>query len=353
MSRWSWLLLLVPSLALAQSPRAFFDEGTALYARGQFVKAAEKFEASYAARPVPVTMFNIARSWDQAGQTLKAIAAWQAWLVMSPSAPERPEATQSLARLGDKLARLGVQALTVTSLPLSARVVIDGVPSGVAPLTVELPPTRHLVRLELEGREAQERAVELSLARPVVEAFELAPVGQAAQPAPDPMQPVPLPRPAVPRPTDPDFAFALAEDAVQVHIETDNREVRLYRANGNPNGECRAPCDVTVTRAADLFAIGGMGIVASKPFVLADHRKDGRVWLKVKPGNAGLFFGGGTLLTTIAVAGLSIAFAFSISPQSGDRSLPVGLGLGLGIASGIGAVALFASNGTRVDFNPD
>jgi hypothetical protein len=352
-----WLLLVVPSFAFAQTPRAYFDEGTALYAKGQFAKAAEKFEASYAARPVPVTMFNIGRSWEQAGQALKAIAAWQAWLVMSPAAPERPEVVLSLQRLGDKLAKLGVQALTITSLPLGARVVMDGVAGGVTPLTVELTPTRHLVRLELEGREPQERAVELSLARPAVETFELAPAGKPpllqAQPAPDVTAPVPLPRPAVPRPTDPDFAFSLGDDAVHVHIETDNREVRLYRASGNPNGECRAPCDVTVTRAADLFAIGGMGIVSSNPFVLADHRKNGRVRLKVKPGNAGLFFGGGTILSTIAIAGLSVALAFAITPGSSDRSLPIGLGLGLGVAGGIGGILLFATNGTKVEFNPD
>ena len=355
MSRLGWLLLVVPSLAFAQNPRTFFDEGTALYARGQFAKAAERFETSFAARPVPVTMFNIARSWEEAGETLKAIGAWQAWLAMSPSAPERPEAARSIQRLGEKLAKLGVQALTITSLPLNARVVIDGVPRGVAPLTVELTPTRHLLRVELEGREAQERTVVVSLAEPAVETFELAPVGQPVLPAPpvDAMAPVPLPRPAVPRPTDPDFAFSVGEDAVQVHIDTEDREVRLYRANGNPNGECRAPCDVPVTRAADIFAIGGAGIVSSNPFVLADHRKGGRVWLKVRTGNAGLFYGLGTVLSTLAIAGLSLGLAFAISPSSSDRSLPVGLGLGLGVGAGLGAIVTFATNGTKVEFNPD
>ena len=357
MCRLRLLLLLVPSLAFAQNPRAFFDEGTALYSRGQFAKAAEKFETSYAARPVPVTMFNIARSWEQAGETLKAIGAWQAWLVMSPSAPERPQAELSLQRLGEKLARLGVQALTITSLPLNARVVVDGIPRGTAPLTLELPPTRHLLRLELEGRQGQERTVELSLAQPTLETFELAPVGQALllppPPVPDATSPVPLPRPAVPRPTDPEFAFSLSEDAVQVHIETDDREVRLYRANGNPNGECRAPSDVPVNRAADIFAIGGAGIVASNPFVLADHRKGGRVWLKVRTGSAGLFYGLGTVLSTLAIAGLSIALAFAISPSSSNRELPVGLGLGVGLGAGLGAIVTFVTNGTKVEFNPD
>jgi tetratricopeptide (TPR) repeat protein len=105
MFRCGWLLLLVSSATWAQTPRALFDEGTALYSRGQFAEAAVKFEASFAARPVPVTKFNIARAWEQAGETLKAIDAWQAWLVMSPTAAERPAAEASLKALGDKLAR--------------------------------------------------------------------------------------------------------------------------------------------------------------------------------------------------------------------------------------------------------
>ena len=200
--------------------------------------------------------------------------------------------------------------------------------------------------------------MELSLSEPAVETFELAPVGQPvplpAPPVPDAMAPVPLPRPAVPRPTDPEFAFSVAEDAVQGHLDTDDREVRLYRANGNPNGECRAPCDVPVTRAADLFAIGGTGIVASNGFVLADHRKGGRVWLKVRTGNAGLFYGLGTVLSALAIGGLSLGLGFALSHSSSyDNTLPVALGFGVGLGAGLGAIATFATNGTKVEFNPD
>jgi hypothetical protein len=142
---------------------------------------------------------------------------------------------------------------------------------------------------------------------------------------------------------------------VQVHIETDDREVRLYRASGNPNGECRAPCDVPINRAADIFAIGGSGIVASNTFVLADHRKGGRVWLRVKTGSAGLFYGLGTVLSTLAIAGLSIGLAFAITSGSSstDHSVPVGLGVGVGLGAGLGAIVTFVTNGTKVEFNPD
>lgn len=352
MRRWCWLLIVLPSLTFAQTPRALFDEATALYAKGEFARAAEKFEASFALRPVPVTKFNTARAWEQAGETLKAIAAWQTWLEMSPQAAERPEAQASLSKLGEKLAKLGVQAVTVTALPLNARVSIDGVPRGLAPVTVELTPTRHFLRVELEGREPQERTVEVGLAAPQVERFELAAAGQSPIAVAKPeLGPAPLPRPEIPRPTDPAFALSLSDDAVHVHIEADNREARLFRLNGNPNGECRMPCDVPIARSTDVFMIGGPGITTSRTFVLADHREHGRVDLKVKTGSAGAMFGGGVLLITLAIASLSVAFAFGISPGSRDNTLPVGLGLGLGLSSGLAGALVMALNGTTVKFN--
>lgn len=280
MNRFCWLALVVSSLALAQTPRELFDEGAALYAKGEYAKAAKQFEASFAARPVPVTKFNIARSWEQAGETVKAIDAWQAWLAMSPTAPERPEAQRSLETLGAKLAKLGVQALTITSLPVGASVSIDGAKVGVTPMTVELPPTRHLLRLDAEGRVPMERTVMTTLERPAIETFELASLEQqpvTTAPTRRTALPAPLPSPSLPRATDPEFAFSLGDDTVQVHIETTDEDVRLLRLNGNPNGECRAPCDVPVNRASDPFYVTGAGIVPSAAFVLADHAHRKRV----------------------------------------------------------------------------
>jgi hypothetical protein len=348
MRRLGLLVLLVSSLASAQTPRALFDEGTALYSKGDFAAAARKFEASFAARPVPVTKFNIARAWEQAGETIKAIDAWQAWLEMSPGSPERPNAEQSLAALGQKLAKLGVQALTITSLPVGARVAIDGRPVGLTPLTVELTPTRHLLRLDVEGRVPVERAISVSLERPAVEAFELAPGGDAPPMPFAVTQPSPLPAPMTPRPIDAAFASSLAPDAVQVHIETTNREVRLYRANGNPNGECRTPCDAPVSRASDVFFVGGTGLATSPTFVLLDHAQAGRVSLKVTPGSGGLIFGGALLLSG-GIAGLVSGLLFAILPVS-DKALPVGISLTVGVGGLIGGIVMIASGGTKVAF---
>lgn len=354
MMRFGWLALFVSSIALAQTPRELFDEGTALYAKGEYAKAAQKFEASFAARPVPVTKFNIARAWEQAGQTLKAIDAWQAWLAMSPKAAERPEAERSLEALGEKLAKLGVQALTITSLPAGASVSIDGTKAGVTPVTVELPPTQHLVRLDADGRVPLERKVTTTLEHPAVEAFELVALGEqptAIAPTRRTALPAPLPSPTQPRATNPEFAFSMADDTVQVHIETTDEDVRLQRLNGNPNGECRAPCDAPVNRASDRFYVTGTGIVSSGQFVLADHAHRKRVVLNVKGGSS-LPLTLGILFGTAAIGGLSVAFAFGIGSSS-DKGLPVGLGLAIGIGGLIGAVASFLSSGTAVTFPED
>lgn len=195
MCRW-WLLLVVcsPLVAFAQDARSLFDEGSALYAKGAWKEAALKFEASWAARPLPLTKFNLARCYEAAGQTLPAIDAAQTYLLLSPGAADRAEVESSLKKLGRKLAVLGVQALTVTSLPTGARVLVDGKPRGVSPVSLEIPAGRHVLRLEQEGREAVERTLSFSLERPAVESFELplrarppvadAPVAAVLVPAP-------------------------------------------------------------------------------------------------------------------------------------------------------------------------
>ncbi len=354
MGRLGWLVLVVSSFALAQTPRELFDEGAALYAKGQFANAAQKFEASFAARPVPVTKFNTARAWEQAGETLKAIDAWQAWLLMSPSAPERPDAERSLKTLGDKLARLGVQAVTITSLPLGAQVSIDGAKAGVTPLTVELPPTRHLLRVDAEGRVPQERAVVTQLERPAIEFFELAssaPQASATPTGAERRDPLPLPSPTQPRSTDPEFAFAMADDVVRVHIETTDRDVRLLRLNGNPNGECRAPCDAPVTRASDHFVVTGAEISPSNSFVLADHAHRNRVALRVRGGGRG-WVTATILFTTLAVSGLALALGFGIGGLSGrsNVALPVGLGFTFAVAGGVGLAVSIPLGTTKVTF---
>lgn len=353
MSRLGWLVLAVSSAALAQTPRELFDEGAALYAKGQYAAAAQKFEASFAARPVPVTKFNIARAWEQAGETLKAIDAWQAWLAMSPTAAERPEAERSIGVLGDKLAKLGVQALTITSLPTGATVSIDGVRAGVTPLTVELPPTRHLVRLDLDGRVPVERQVITQLARPVVEPFELAALEPATATATGHRValPVPLPSPSQPRPTDPEFAFAMAER----HGAGAHRHRERGRAAPAPEREpqrgvpravrrARQPRQRSLLRHRDgNRRVGAVRAGRSRAPEAGHPRREGR---QLRGDDRGHSPDDGGDRRPLDRLGFGIG-------SSGDKALPVGLGLALGIGGGIGAGIAFGSGGTSVTFPGD
>lgn len=338
-----WLLLLLSTAAFAQTPRSLFDEGTALYSQGQFAEAARKFEASFAARPVPVTKFNVARAWEQAGETLKAIDAWQTWLEMSPTSPERSTAEQSLQVLGAKLSKLGVQALTLTSLPAGARVIIDGAAMGVTPLTVELTPTRHLVRLEAEGRVPLERTYVVRLERPAVETYELAPLEAGGGV---------VFGPAVPLPTE----QRRTEDTVEVHVVAPGKEVRLFRLNGNPNGECRAPCDVPITRASDAFYLAGRDLISSGSFILLDHAKNGRVSIQIKTKGSPTWLSlGGLLFGLSAVVGGASTFTAAIyrgsQPWNEGQTIFFGTSLGFTLVGAIGIAIVAATNGTTVTFD--
>jgi hypothetical protein len=337
-------------LAQAPTPRSLFEEGTALYEQGAWEQAAEKFEASYALRPVPVVRFNAARAWEKAGKTTKAIDAWQAWLAASPTSPQRPDGEAALRALGEKLAKQGLQALTITSLPVNARVIIDGLPRGTTPLTVELPATRHLLRLDLEGREPLERAIDFTLDAPRVEAFELPPLGSGLVAVTQPTLLAPVPLAPLPPPSLPVDSERYAAGVVEVHLETDNPEVRLFRANGNPNGECRAPCDRPIARPDEQFYIAGMNVMPSSPFVLADQARRGRVRLGVKAGNGAVALGLGTTLASLGVVGTIVGGVLYFSGLSADKTGPFLLAMA-GVGSLIGGVLAFVLNATTVTFN--
>jgi hypothetical protein len=374
MRRWSFLVVLVPFLSFAQDARALFEEGSALFARGAWREAAAKFEESYAARPLPLTRFNVARCWESAGQPLLAIDSYQAYLVLSPEAADRLEVEAVVRKLGKKLSPLGVQAVTVTALPVGALLLVDGLPKGLTPLTIELPAGRHLFRVEREGREAIERAVVLSLERPVVERFELPPAQgtplavapQAVEPvlgiSADDLEPPPAPPTSTQR-YEPlrapnsgvDSAFdatAPSDNSVRVHIDADNTQVRLYRW-GRATDECRAPCDILIGRASDRFIIGGSGITPSSEIVLIDHQVRGLVNMKVRSGNAGALVAGTVIGGTLAIGALIPGIVFSVSSftDSGGR-VAAALAIGVGIVSAIVTIAMLIANQTHVSF-PD
>jgi tetratricopeptide (TPR) repeat protein len=68
--------------------RHFYDAGTLLYDRGEFVDAAKEFERAYSEWPFPAFLYNIAQSYDKGGDRQKAAAAYRKYVDAMPDAKD-------------------------------------------------------------------------------------------------------------------------------------------------------------------------------------------------------------------------------------------------------------------------
>jgi hypothetical protein len=98
-------------------------EGQRAFERGDFLHAAQAFEAAYRASPNADVLWNAARAYDRAGEAARSANLYARYLREAPpSAPDRDSATQSLKILAAKLGRVDVVA------PGMADITIDGEP---------------------------------------------------------------------------------------------------------------------------------------------------------------------------------------------------------------------------------
>lgn len=171
------LALAVPGVASAQPQekperRAAreFREGQKAYDAGDYRRAAAAFELAYAAKPHYDSLWNAARSWQKAGDDLKAANLLERYLKEAPvDAPDRDSANTMLNDLAKRVARLQLQLLNVRNARL------DGEP--VVPVTTYLAPGEHVVSGDdLDGKPVRKvftvkagELVSVTLAPPVAE----------------------------------------------------------------------------------------------------------------------------------------------------------------------------------------
>lgn len=97
-----------------------FAEGERAYGAGDFVTAAEAFEAAHALDPQPAALWNAARSWHRAGELARGANRYREYLSLAPSdAPDRDAAIAAQLELGRELGRLELVA------PEAQRVAVD------------------------------------------------------------------------------------------------------------------------------------------------------------------------------------------------------------------------------------
>jgi hypothetical protein len=115
--------------AVAQS---LLTEGTALYEKGDYTDALEKFKQAFATYDSPKLLFNIGQANRGLGRPVEALEAFEQFLLGSlDAAPDAIEtAKSSVDELQKQLGRLRVECQTENST-----ISLDGKDVGIAPLT--------------------------------------------------------------------------------------------------------------------------------------------------------------------------------------------------------------------------
>lgn len=131
--------------------KARYEQGVEAYSAGRFKDAVDHFLAADLLSPSAPLSFNIARAYEKLGDDSGALRWYRDYVRRAPSAPNVAEVGALVTEYEQRLAKKGVQQLTVLSTPAGATVTIDGAPVGVTPWTGDIPPGKHKVDLTLRG----------------------------------------------------------------------------------------------------------------------------------------------------------------------------------------------------------
>lgn len=84
--------------------RALSQEATAHYAVGEFIQAAEKYQAAYKLKADPALLYNAAQSYRLAGKNDKALLLYKNYVMFYPNARNVPNVQQQIAKLQEAIA---------------------------------------------------------------------------------------------------------------------------------------------------------------------------------------------------------------------------------------------------------
>jgi tetratricopeptide (TPR) repeat protein len=128
-----------------------YEQAARAYAARKNFEAIELFRQSGEFEPSPLLDYNMALAYEEAGDVRNALKYYRQYLANATRADDAGEVRTSIAKLEHQLAGLGIQQLTVTSVPSGATVFLDGSAAGVTPFTGEFVPGTHALTVKLEG----------------------------------------------------------------------------------------------------------------------------------------------------------------------------------------------------------
>jgi tetratricopeptide (TPR) repeat protein len=166
--------------------RGHFKRGVELYKEKRWRDAMAEFEAAYRAKPHGALHFNVAQCKERLEDWPGALRSYQDYLREVPDASDRAAVRKSMQKIEERLARAGVQVLLVYADPPGARVTVEGLERGKAPLHVVLQPGSYAVTLALDAHAPWSGKVDVTPAASVVVDVVLRPLPPSAAPSPAP-----------------------------------------------------------------------------------------------------------------------------------------------------------------------
>jgi tetratricopeptide (TPR) repeat protein len=139
--------------------RGRFRKGVELYGKKRWRDAMAEFEAAYRLKPHGSIHFNIGQCRERLEDWAGAIRSYTDYLRDLPAAPDRADVKAALARIDERLAASGLQALLVYTDPPGARVSVDGRERGTTPLHEVVTAGSHALVVAREGSERVDQAV--------------------------------------------------------------------------------------------------------------------------------------------------------------------------------------------------
>ena len=143
--------LLPNPLAAQDDAKRKFEAGIDAFHSGDYPAALDSFESSYAIRPMPKVLFNVAMCYKAMYRYKEALEAFKRFVETADLPIDDPLYREVLTERSELLSKVG--QLEITSTPTGATVLIDGASVGQTPLSPPRPvdPGKHAVVVEMEG----------------------------------------------------------------------------------------------------------------------------------------------------------------------------------------------------------
>ena len=161
-----------PAPLLVDEARRHFQQGVALYQRGDYHAALAEFSASYDREPAAPILFNIGLTQRALFRYLEAIDSLSRYLAAEKATgPKQRDATRMVAEM-----RALLGPLTVVVTPPGASVSIDDVGRGAAPIeALQLAAGDRVVEIAADGYRTERKRITVAAGVPQTITVELAP----------------------------------------------------------------------------------------------------------------------------------------------------------------------------------